>query len=102
MDRRNFIQRATVAGASGITAASAAPAEANKTATFQVKGFTCITCAIGLEVVLREQKGVVRAKASYPEQRVVIGFDSTATSEDALRTFINKTTGFTVKEESAK
>jgi copper chaperone CopZ len=50
--------------------------------------------------VLREQKGVTKAKASYREQRVTVGFDAAMTTEDQLKAFINKTTGFTVAEDS--
>ena len=56
-----------------------------------MKGFSCITCAAGL----RQQKGVVRAGASYPEARVVIRFDENLVSEDKLKEFI-ASCGFTV------
>ena len=103
MDRRNFIQRVTAATATSVAAtAQLAQAQDGKTVTFKVKGFTCITCAVGLEVMLREQKGVSKAKASYPEQRVTIGFDASVTTEDNLKEFINKTTGFTVSEDSKR
>ena len=48
---------------------------------YGVKGFSCETCATGLEVMLRRQKGVVRASASYADARAVIGFDENLTSE---------------------
>ena len=63
------------------------PAE-TRCVSYKVKGFTCVTCATGLEVMLREQKGVARAQASYPEANVVVGFDEKLTSESALRDFI--------------
>jgi hypothetical protein len=50
-----------------------------------VKGFTCVTCAVGLEVMLRQQKGVTRANASYRENKVVIGFDANLTTESRSR-----------------
>jgi copper chaperone CopZ len=101
MDRRHFIQRVTAATATGVAVgAPTALAQESKSVTFKVKGFTCITCAVGLEVVLREQKGVTKAKASYREQRVTVGFDAAMTTEDQLKAFINKTTGFTVAEDS--
>ena len=40
--------------------------------------------------MLRGLKGVVRVKASYPEARVVIGFDEKLTSEKRLKEFISK------------
>lgn len=97
MDRRNFLQRITVASAS--LGAAGAGAEGAHEVRFAVRGFTCVTCAVGLEVMLKQQPGVLRASASYPEGRVVIGFDSRATQAAVLRKFINQTTGFTVVEE---
>ncbi len=60
----------------------------NESVRYAVRGFTCVTCATGLEVMLRKQKGVVRARANYPEATVVIGFDRNLTSEQALNEFI--------------
>jgi hypothetical protein len=77
MDRRNFICRITT-GTAGLTLAEAAPQE-NRSVTYTVKGFTCVTCAVGLEVMLRCLKGVTRANASYPDANVKIGFDANLT-----------------------
>ena len=88
MDRRDFICRVTAAGAAGMNLAEAAAIKETKTVTYRVKGFSCVTCAVGLEVMLRQQKGVTRATATYPEGRVVIGFDENVTSEKALKEFI--------------
>ncbi len=93
MVRRDFIQKLTAGGA--VASVTAAP-PASRTVTFQVKGFTCITCAIGLEVVLKGFRGVADAKATYPEGKVVVGFNPAGTSEETIRAFINKATGFTV------
>jgi hypothetical protein len=54
----------------------------------ETQGFTCVTCAVGLKVMLRGLKGVTRAKASYPQANVAIGFDANLTSEKALKDFI--------------
>ena len=78
-----------------------AKASTARTAAFQVTGFTCITCAIGLEVVLKGFRGVATAKAAYPEGKVVVSFDPAMTSEDKIRAFINKATGFTVAPSPA-
>jgi copper chaperone CopZ len=64
-----------------------------------VQGFTCITCAVGLEVVLKGFRGVTQAKAAYPEGKVVVAFDPAVTSGETIRTFINKATGFTVTKQ---
>ncbi|MCK6544586.1 hypothetical protein L6R52_01825 [Myxococcota bacterium] len=69
---------------------------------FQVKGFTCVTCAVGLDTMLREQPGVASSKARWPEGDVVIAFDASVTSEEQLRTFIDRTTGFTVVTTSLR
>ena len=95
MDRRNFICSITTGASAGLTAADAAPRKENRSVTYKVKGFTCITCAVGLEVMLRGLNGVARAKASYPEANVAIGFDANVTSEQTLRDFIAKC-GFSV------
>ena len=100
MVRRDFIQKLTAGGAAtGLASAAAAAASkpvAASTVTFQVKGFTCITCAIGLEVFLKGFKGVTAAKATYPEGKVVVGFDPSVTSSESIRSFIDKATGFKV------
>jgi copper chaperone CopZ len=88
MRRRDFICRVSAAGAAGASAANAAAANETRSVTYKVKGFTCVTCAVGLEVMLRQQKGVARANASYPESKVVIGFDGHLTTEKALKDFI--------------
>lgn len=101
MVRRDFIQKIAAAGGgtAAAAAAKAAPAKAASAATavFMVKGFTCITCAVGLEVVLRGIKGISAAKATYPEGKVTVGYDPALQSEEKIRAFINKATGFQVK-----
>jgi Cu+-exporting ATPase len=98
MDRRKFLCRVTAAGTgAGIGAAAAPPSKAKENAavTYSVKGFTCITCAVGLEVMLRGFRGVTRATASYPENKVSIGYDSRQVTEKTLKAFIAKC-GFSV------
>jgi len=60
----------------------------NRSVSFLVKGFTCVTCAIGLEVTLLKQKGVARAKASYPDGKVVVWFDCHQVAEATLQRII--------------
>lgn len=110
MDRRKFLGAVstTVAGAGAATLKPAAepgskdkkdkevPQKAEtRRVSYRVKGFTCITCAVGLEVMLRGLKGVARANASYPENTVAIGFDDRVVTEKALRDFIS-VCGFSV------
>ena len=98
MNRRKFLNQVmggvagTAAGIGlakvGLNLVEAAPKE-NQSVTLKVRGFTCITCATGLEVMLLEQKGVVRVAASYPEGNVLIGFDRNITSEETLKEFVS-------------
>ncbi len=99
MDRRNFLRRVSTATAAGATsiaggAATAAspqtPPSARETraVVWKVEGYTCITCATGLEVMLKGMKGVARVSASWPERNVKIGFDEHQTSEKTLKDFI--------------
>jgi len=97
--RRNFIQRITLAGA-GIGAASAATARTreSKTVTYHVKGFSCPTCAEGLDTMLRGQAGVIQSRSTYPSAITVIEFDSRLVTEKSLKSFIAEL-GFTAEEE---
>jgi copper chaperone CopZ len=96
MQRRRFVQMMTLAGAGGLVALEAARVGATKTVSWRVKGFTCITCAVGLETMLRPQKGVKWAKATYPNALVVIQYDPSSVTEAALRGYITEL-GFTAE-----
>lgn len=94
MNRRKFLHRVMAGATAGIGMAQAglsmgktAPKE-TRSVSYDVKGFTCVTCATGLEVTLLRERGVTRASASYPEGKVLIGFDEHYTSEKALREII--------------
>lgn len=87
MFRRKFLQMATLAGAGGLSALATLDAE-RKTVEWRVQGFTCITCAVGLDTLLGQQKGVVSAKSDYKEARTAIVFHPELVSEAALRSFI--------------
>ncbi len=88
MIRRRFIQLITL-GTGSLATIGAIESTEKKTVTYRVTGFTCITCAVGLEVMLRQEKGVAWAKASYPDANVVIKFDPREVTEDSLRTYIS-------------
>jgi copper chaperone CopZ len=100
MFRRNFIRRITIGGAGGLAAIGAADASEKERVTYRVKGFSCITCAVGLEVMLRQKKGVARAQASYPKATVFIEFDRGLLTEASLRGFIADM-GFSAEEEKS-
>jgi copper chaperone CopZ len=96
MQRRRFVQLMTLAGAGRLVAVEAAQVGTTKSVSWQVKGFTCVTCAVGLETMLRKQKGVKWAKVTYPDALVVIQYDPSSVTETALRDFISEL-GFTAE-----
>lgn len=100
MFRRSFIRRITFAGA-GLATVGVADAGQNKTVIYRVKGFTCVTCAVGLETLLRREKGIARAEASYPDGMVRIEFNPASVTEQALKGFISDM-GFTVAEQDGR
>ncbi|WP_446743357.1 heavy-metal-associated domain-containing protein [Silvibacterium acidisoli] len=100
MERRRFMQLAGLAGVSTIAAANALESKDAKTIAYSVKGFTCITCAVGLETLLRQEKGVLKAEASYPGASVVIHYDSAKVNPDQLKGYIAEM-GFTATEKHA-
>ena len=99
MIRRRFLGLATLAGVAGLVTVEGMNITEQKTVTFLITGFTCITCAVGLETLLQKEKGVVRAKASYPANTVTITYHPGQTSESSLAEFI-ETTGFKATKES--
>lgn len=98
MIRRQFIKLASLSGASGLVSFRAVqalredstPATAKdvQTVTWHVRGFTCVTCAVGLETLLRWEKGVVAANATYPQGMVTIQYHPKVVSQDTLRSAI--------------
>ena len=73
-------------------------AGARKIVTYRVKGFSCITCATGLDTMLGQQKGIVSSKSTYPEGHVTVGYDPAQIGKKAIVTFISDL-GFTVESE---
>ena len=94
MVRRTFIQGI----ACGMGAAEMAPAGAAKsrTVTYRIEGFTCVTCAVGLDTLLRDQKGIVRSKSSYPERTAVVEYIPEQIDERQIKGFIEEL-GFQAK-----
>jgi copper chaperone len=110
MIRRQFIKLATLSGATGLAsfgaleALRADPAQGaqnskvTRTVTWHVRGFTCVTCAVGLETLLRREKGVIAADATYPQGRVTIQYHPGLVTQDALRAAIAQL-GFSAEAE---
>jgi copper chaperone CopZ len=72
--------------------------EQEQTLVYRVAGFTCVTCAVGLQTLLGRQKGVAHVEAAYPSGTVKIKFDPALLDHSSLRTFIEEM-GFRVTEE---
>jgi len=100
MQRRRFVQMMTLASVGTVAAAELVHAGETKTVRWHVKGFTCVTCAVGLETMLRGEKGVRAVKATYPEAQVTIQYNPAAVSESQLRGFITEL-GFTAEPTQA-
>jgi Cu+-exporting ATPase len=98
MFRRRFLQLVTMASVGGLAPLEGMAAGAGKTVTYYVKGFSCITCATGLDTMLGQQKGITSSKSTYPEGKVTVGFDPNQITEQAIVTFITDL-GFTVEGE---
>jgi copper chaperone CopZ len=96
MFRRRFLQLITMASVGGLAPLESVSAEATRTVIYQVRGFTCITCATGLDTLLGQQKGVASSKSTYPEGKVTVAFDPTQITEQAIATFIAEL-GFSVQ-----
>jgi copper chaperone CopZ len=96
MQRRQFVQWMTLAGVGSLAAMEVKHGGDSKSVTWHVKGFTCVTCAVGLETMLRQQKGVHSVKATYPEGKVVIQYNPASVSEAVLKAFISDL-GFTAE-----
>jgi len=92
------MQRITFAGAGGLASLGNMEARESKTVIYRVKGFSCVTCAVGLETMLRQQKGIARAEASYPDAKAMIEFDPKLVDDHWLKAFIADM-GFTVEED---
>ena len=95
MFRRRFLQLMTMASVSGLAPLEGMSAGASSTVTYLVKGFSCITCATGLDTMLGQQKGILSSKSTYPEGKVTVSFDPKRTSDQAIIKFITDL-GFTV------
>lgn len=85
MVRRQFIQGI----ACGVGAAGASAA-AHKTVTYRIEGFSCVTCAVGLDSMLKDQKGIVRSKSSYPSRTSVIQYNPDLINEEQIKAFIRE------------
>jgi copper chaperone CopZ len=106
MIRRKFLQLVALSGASAVaslegiagTASNPAASVKSRTAVFQVKGFSCATCAIGLDTMYSRKKGIVSSHSTYPEGKVTVQFDQSSIDEKAVRAVITDA-GFSITAE---
>jgi copper chaperone CopZ len=99
MIRRKFLQLIALSGASALAPLEVVAAKGkHKTAVFLVKGFSCITCAVGLDTMYSRTRGVATSHSTYPEGKVVVQFDSASIDESAVRAVILDA-GFTIASE---
>lgn len=96
MVRREFMQLITLTGLGAIHPLESATASGPRaTWIFDVMGFTCITCAVGLDTLLERERGIVSSRSTYPEGKVTVILDPGETSDGAVRALIAQM-GFTV------
>jgi copper chaperone CopZ len=88
MFRRKFLQLMTLASANGLASIESLATEPIRTATYRVKGFSCITCATGLDTMLSQQKGIKSSKSTYPAGVVTVCFNPDQITEERIVAFI--------------
>jgi copper chaperone CopZ len=100
MFRRQFVKVLAALGTGSLASIMAAQAEGSETVTYRVKGFSCVTCAVGLDAMLKQERGIAWSKSTYPDGIVIIKFDRKVVNENSLKAFIAEM-GFAVEEERA-
>jgi copper chaperone CopZ len=98
MLRRRFLQ--LIASASSVAALPGLASESAKTATYHVKGFSCPTCATGLDTMLGQQRGIVSSKSTYPEGLVKVSYRPEKITEEWIVAFITDM-GFQIEKQGA-
>lgn len=99
MFRRRFLQLFVPVSASALAILKVKRSDHSKAVVYDVKDFTCSTCAVGLDTMLRSQKGILSSESTYPAGQVVVHFDPDQVTESSIRGFIADT-GFTVQSQS--
>ena len=98
MLRRKFFKVMTIATTGALAPLEAIPATPKKIVTYHIRGFSCVTCATGLDTMLAKQKGIASSSSTYPEAIATIGFDPDQISEQQIKDFISSL-GFTVDDQ---
>ena len=84
MFRRRFLQFIPLATTLGLAPLKAMAKAGSEVVTYRVKGFSCVTCATGLDTMLGQQKGVASSKSTYPEGIVKVAFDPEVISKKQI------------------
>ncbi len=96
MFRRQFMQFVALSSVGALspveTIAAAGP---RTTLVLQVKGFTCPTCAVGLDTLLGKERCIVSSHSTYPAGKVTVVFNPKESSEESIRKLITEM-GFAV------
>ncbi len=85
MIRRQFIRLMTLAGVSSLTNVQAATRGKETTIHYRISGFTCVTCAVGLDAMLQREQGVVWSQSSYKDATTSVCFHPDLTNDESLR-----------------
>jgi copper chaperone CopZ len=101
MLRRKFFQVMTIATTGALTPLEAIPSTPKRVVAYHVRGFSCITCATGLDTMLSKEKGIASSSSTYPEGVATIGFDPDQISEQKIKDFI-ASLGFSVDEHTVE
>jgi len=101
MLRRKFFKVMTIATTGALAPIEAIPATPKKIVTYHVRGFSCITCATGLDTMLRQQKGITSSSSTYPSGVATIGFDPDQITETEIKDFI-ASLGFSIDERKVQ
>jgi copper chaperone CopZ len=89
----------TLASAGSLAPLPSLAGEASQSVTYKVNGFSCATCATGLDAMLSREKGIVSSKSTYPQGIVKVTYLPEKTTEEWISAFIADL-GFTVADRS--
>jgi copper chaperone CopZ len=99
MFRRRFLQFVPLFTAAALAPLKAGTKATSELVTYRVKGFSCVTCATGLDTMLGQEKGIVSSQSAYPDGVVKVAFHPDVTSSEKIKAFIEEL-GFKVESTS--
>jgi Cu+-exporting ATPase len=88
MIRRQFLRLLALGPASTVPVLHAAMKSGKTLVHYKVSGFTCVTCAVGLDTMLTREKGVEWSRSSYREAKTTVCFHPDLVSEEHLQSAI--------------